>query len=93
MEQVELEKRHTVKDEGETETGKCCGFPLASTHPFGLVNGVDLQLLPNLWMCFHLLSQIPEEGNGFLYGIFPTFIKAGEIKLIVDPTGWMMNTA
>lgn len=77
MEQLELQKcqgdAHTVKGDGATES--CCSVPLANTHPFGLVNGMDLQSLPNLWMCLHPLSQIPEEGNGFLNGIFPTFRK------------------
>lgn len=89
MEQLELSKCQgdvqTVKGDGETEKGKCCSFPLPNTCSLGLVNGADLQSLPNLWMCLHPLSWVPEEGVGVLYGILPTFRKVGEVKLVVDP--------
>lgn len=69
-------------------------FPLPNTHSFGLLNDADLQSLPNLWMCFHPLSQIPEGGMVFFMEFSPPLEKLGKsswLHRIDDECSWVAH--
>lgn len=68
-----------------SEIGKGCSFPLPNTHSFGFVASVDLQSLPNLWVCFYPYPKFLKREMVLFMEFFPTFRKVGEIKLDVDP--------